>query len=161
MAERTTAGKLPKVVKTPKLPKSLGACVDLYHETREKRLAANKITEEIKVTETFIANHIIDNVPKGDTGAIGAKYKGVVKTSDVYQIDDWQAFYGWIKKNDAFEVLNRALNQAALEEHVETMSAKIDATNAKLPAGDPRRKPRKMPPGVKTFKAVKLSVTKV
>lgn len=154
--------KLPKAEpRVPKLPKSLGACVDLYHETREKRLAANKVTEEIKVTETFICNHIIDNVPKGDTGVIGSKYKGVVKTADVHQIDDWSAFYAWIKKNDAFEVLNRALNQAAVEEHTEALNAKIDAANAKLGAGDPKRNPRKMLPGVKTFKAVKLSVTKV
>jgi hypothetical protein len=154
--------KLPKAEpRMPKLPKSLGACVDLYHSVREKRLAANKVTEEIKVTETFIANHIIDNVPKGDTGAIGAKYKGVVRTSDVFQVDDWEAFYGWIKKNGNFEVLNRALNQAAVEEHTEALNLKIDQANAKLAAGDPKRKPRKMLPGVKTFKAVKLSVTKV
>jgi hypothetical protein len=154
--------KLPKAEpKLPKLPKSLGACVDLYHETREKRLAANKITEEIKVTETFIANYIIDNVPKGDSGAIGKKYKGVVRTSDVYQVDDWEAFYKWIKTNGNFEVLNRALNQAAVEEHTEALNAKIDLMNGKLAANDPKRKPRKMLPGVKTFKAVKLSVTKV
>jgi len=154
--------KLPKAEpRMPKLPKSLGACVDLYHEVREKRLAANKVTEEIKVTETFICNHIIDNVPKGDTGAIGSKYKGVVKTSDVYQINDWEAFYSWIRKNGNFEVLNRALNQAAVQEHTDALNEKIDAANGKLPVGDPKRKPRKMLPGVVTFKAVKLSVTKV
>ncbi len=153
--------KLPKgEPKLPKLPKSLGACVDLYHEVREKRLAANKVTEEIKVTETFIANHIIDNVPKGDTGVVGSKYKGVVKTSDVYQVDDWEAFYKWIQKNGNFEVLNRALNQAAVEEHVEALNTAIDKFNGKLAKDDPKRKPRKMLPGVKTFKAVKLSVTK-
>lgn len=152
--------KLPtKEIKPPKLPKSLGACVDLYHETREKRLAANKVTEEIKVTETFIANHIIDNVPKGDTGAIGQKYKGVVKTSDVFQIDDWEAFYKWIQKTGHFEVLNRALNQAALEEHITELNLKLDQANAKV-ADPAKRKPRKMLPGVKVFKAVKLSVTK-
>lgn len=154
--------KLPKPEpRLPKLPKSLGACVDLYHATREKRLAANKVTDEIKVTENFIANHIIDNVPRGDSGAIGKKYKGVVKTSDVFQVDDWDAFYGWIRKAGNFEVLNRALNQTAVEEHTEALNVKIDAANAKLAADDPKRKARKMLPGVKTFRAIKLSVTKV
>ena len=154
--------KLPKgEPKLPKLPKSLGACVDLYHDTREKRLAANKVTEEIKVTETFIANHIIDNVPKGDRGAVGTKYKGVVVTSDQFQVDDWESFYKWIRTNGNFEVLNRALNQAAVAEHTDELNAKIDAANAKLAKDDPKRKARKMLPGVKVFKAVKLSVTKV
>lgn len=147
-------------VKMPKLPKSLGACVDLYHETREKRLEANKVTEGIKTQETFIANHIIDNVPKGDAGAIGKKYKGVVKTETVYQVEDWDAFYAHIKKTGSFELLNRALNQASVKEHTDVLNEKLDLTNAKQ--SDPaKRKPRKMLPGVKTFKAVKLSVTKV
>lgn len=149
-----------KAVKLPKLPKSLGACVDLYHDTRAKRLEANKVTEGIKVTETYIANHIIDNVPKGDKGAIGSRYKGVVKTESIFQVDDWEAFYAWIKKNDAFDVLNRALNQAALGDRVDVLNEKLDAANLKV--ADPKaRKPRKLPPGVKTFTAVKLSVTKV
>lgn len=156
--------KAPKAetpaVKMPKLPKSLGACVDLYHETRTRRLAENKKVEEIKLQETFIANHVIDNVPKGDSGAIGSKYKGVVKTDTIFQVDDWEKFYDWIKKNNAFEVLNRALNQAAISEHVDALNVKIDAANlkAKNPAD---RKPRKLLPGVKTFTALKLSVTKL
>jgi hypothetical protein len=145
--------------KEPKLPKSLGACVDLYYDTRQKRLAVGKQADEIKVTETFIANHIINNVPKGDSGAIGARYKGVVKNDIIFQIDSWEDFYAWIKKTGHFEVLNRAINQAALAEHIDALNEKLDAANAKLV--DPKaRKPRKMLPGVKTFTAVKLSVTK-
>lgn len=146
--------------KPPKLPKSLGACVDLYHDTREKRLEANRVTEDIKKDETFIQNYIIDNMPKGDTGAVGKRYKGVVKTEDVFQVEDWDKFYAHIKKTGNFELLNRALNQAAVREHTDVLNEKLDLTNAKQ-ADPAKRKPRKMLPGVKTFKAVKLSVTKV
>lgn len=147
-------------VKTPKLPKSLGACVDLYHDTREKRLEANRVTEGIKKDETFIAEHIINNVPKGDSGAIGKRYKGVVKTEDVFQVEDWEAFYKHIQKTGSFELLNRMLNQASVREHTDVLNEKLDLANAKQT--DPtKKKPRKMLPGVKIFKAVKLSVTKV
>lgn len=147
-------------MKMPKMPKSLGKCVDLYHDIREKRLAHNRETEDIKKVETAIQTHIIDNVPKGDQGAIGTRYKGVVKTSDVFQVEDWDKFYAYIKKNNAFELLNRALNQAAVTEHTDALNEKLDMANARQE--DPaKRKPRKMLPGVKTFKAVKLSVTKV
>lgn len=155
MAKKPAAERKP-----PKLPKSLGACVDLYHDTREKRLEVNKEVEAIKKDEAFIANHIIDNVPKGDAGVIGKNYKGVVKTEIVYQVDDWDTFYAWIKKTGNFEVLNRALNQAAIKEHTDGLNEKLDLANRKI--ADPKeRKPRKMLPGVKTFNAVKLSVTKV
>lgn len=146
-------------VKLPKFPKSLGACVDLYHDTREKRLAANRVTEEIKVVENAISNHIIDNLPKGDEGAIGARYKGTVKTETIFQVEDWDAFYNHIKKTGSFELLNRMLNQAAVREHTDVLNEKLDIANAKV--SDPKkRKARKMLPGVKTFTAVKLSVTK-
>ena len=146
--------------KLPKLPKSLGACVDLYHATRERRLAENKKVDEIKADETYIANHVIDNVPKGEAGVIGAKFKGVVKSETVYQVEDWDKFYAWIKKNDAFEVLNRAVNQASVKEHVDALNYKLDIANAKV-KDVKDRKPRKLLPGMKTFTALKLSVTKI
>lgn len=153
--------KEPKkaTIKAPKMPKSLGECVDLYHDTREKRLANNRVTEEIKAIETSISNHIIDNLPKGDEGAIGKRYKGVVKTEDVFQVEDWDAFYAHIKKTGSFELLNRALNKAAVREHTDVLNEKLDVANAKV-ADPKKRKARKMLPGVKIFKAVKLSVTK-
>lgn len=148
-----------KAVKLPKFPKSLGACVDLYHDTREKRLAANRVTEEIKTVETAISNHIIDNLPKGDEGAVGSRYRGTVKTETIFQVEDWDKFYGHIKKTGNFELLNRALNQAAVREHTDVLNEKLDLANAKIKDAK-QRKPRKMLPGVKTFTAVKLSVTK-
>lgn len=147
-------------VKMPRLPKSLGKCVDMYHDIREKRLANNRVTDEIKAVETAICNHIIDNVPKGDTGVVGTRFKGVVKTDDVFQVEDWDKFYAHIKKTGSFELLNRALNQAAVREHTDALNEKLDLTNAKQ-ADPAKRKPRKMLPGVKTFRAVKLSVTKI
>lgn len=139
--------------KPPKLPKSLGACVDLLHDTREDRLAAGRKVDDMKKDESFITNHIIDNVPKGDAGAVGKRFKAIVVTDDVYQVEDWEAFYKHLKKTGEFDLLNRALNQAAVKERV----AMQDRPTGKR--GE-NWKP-KLPPGVKIFKAVKLSVTKV
>lgn len=137
-----------------KLPKSLGACVDLYHKLREQRLAKDKESREMKADETAVCNHIIDNLSKKDErGAVGKHYKAVIKTDDVYQVEDWEAFYKHIKKTGEFDLLNRALNQAAVKERI----AMQDRPSGKK--GE-NWKP-KLPPGVKVFTATKLSVTKV
>jgi hypothetical protein len=137
-----------------KLPKSLGACVDLYHKMRAKRLLADKESREMKAEETAISNHIIDNLSKKDErGAVGKEYKAVVKNEDIYQVEDWDAFYAHIKKTGEFDLLNRALNQAAVKERVASQNRPTGKRGENW-------KP-KLPPGIKTFTTVKLSVTKV
>lgn len=148
-------------LKMPKLPKSLGACVDLYYDLRQERLTYSKGVDERKAKETFVSEHIINNVPKGDAGAVGKRFKGIVRTDDQFQAEEWDKLYAYIRKEGAFDILNRALNQAAIEDRTNALNVKIDAFNAKLPANSKDRKPRKMLPGIKVFKAVKLSVTKL
>lgn len=142
--------KLP--VKLPKLPKSLGACVDYYHKLREDRLATAKVVVEKKAAEDSVKEHIINNVPKGDTGAVGKEYIGKVYNDTVYQVEDWAKFYAHIKKTGEFELLNRALNQTSVQDRVD---AQTRPTGKRGEKWEP-----KLPPGVKRFNVVKLSVTK-
>ena len=146
--------KLAKKKKTLKIPKSLGACADLYHDKREERLALDKESREMKADETAICNHIIDQLDKNDEGgAVGKRFKALVKTEDVYIVEDWDAFYKHLKKTGEFDLLNRALNQASVKERVAMQDR---------PAGKRGEnwKP-KLPPGIGKFVAKKLSVTKV
>lgn len=156
---------MPKIKaerKPPKLPKSLGACVDLYHDMREKRLEENKVVEAMKQDEVYVQNYLIDNINKRDDGgAVGKNHKALVVSQTVYQVDDWDKLYAHIRATGSFELLNRALNQAAVAEHTDGINEKLDAANAKALAAGKPAKPRKMLPGVKTFTALKLSVTKV
>lgn len=132
--------------KMPKLPKSLGACVDLYHKARTERLRLEKVAEAQQKVETFIKDHIIKNIPKGDGGAVGQEYKAVRVDEDQYSIEDDKAFYEYVKKSGSFDLLNRAINQRAVRERL----------------ADPKFTKRfpKGVPGTKKFTAIKLSVTK-
>lgn len=140
--------KLPtKEPKMPKLPKTLGACVDLYKALRDERLALEKVAETKKKEESFVYDYIIANIPKGDGGAVGRAFKAVRYEEAQYSIDDDTAFYEFVKKTGSFDLLNRAINQRAVRERLEdTKFIK------KYPKGVP---------GTKKFVAVKLSVTKV
>lgn len=122
-----------------KIPKSIGACADLLFTIRQERLAAQKVVDEIKEREQALIEHIIDKVPKGDTGAAGKHHQVSVYTDPTPQAQDWDAVFKFIKRTGAFELLQRRLNSAAVKERWED-GKKI--------------------PGVEPFNVVKVSLTK-
>lgn len=141
MAEQAKlAPKVPKL----KIPKSMGACADLLFDIKQERLALEKIVEGMRANETVLTNHIIDNLPKGDTGACGKHHQAVVKLEDIPQVDTenggWEHVWAYIIKNKAFDLLQRRLNTKAVMERLED-DVKV--------------------PGIKMFRATKVSLTKV
>lgn len=138
-----TAKLAPKVPKL-KIPKSMGACADLLFDIKQERLALDKVVEAMKANERLLTDHIIDSLPKGDTGAVGKHHKVVVRTEDIPQVDTesggWEKFYEYVRKNKAFDLLQRRINTKAIEERLED---------------------GKKVPGIKMFKATKLSLTQV
>jgi hypothetical protein len=131
-----------------KVPKSLGACADKLFDIKQERLAAQKIVDALKADETLLSNHIIDNLAKGDAGAVGKHHKVIVKTEEVPQVKDWEAFYAYVKANNAFDLLQRRINPAALKDREEALA-------------DNKRAKVKVIPGTEKFTAVKLSLTQV
>jgi hypothetical protein len=133
--------------KMPKLPKSLGACVDLYYDARQKRLELEKVAEAQKKVESYIFDHILNNIPKGDGGVVGKRFKAIRTEADKFSIDKDADFYAFVKRTGSFDLLNRAINQAAVRARLEDPKFM-----KKFPQGVP---------GTKKFKALSLSVTKL
>ncbi len=125
-----------------KYPKSMGACADLLFELKEKRLAADKVAAELKAQETALSNHIIDNLDKESTGAIGKHHKVRVLVKQKPQIKDFEKLAAWVKKTGRFDVFQRRLSEQAI---MDTLA-------------QPKNKGV---PGVELFNAVTLSLTKV
>lgn len=138
---------MPSLVKTIKPPKSLGACVDKYQEMRQARLELERKADAMKQLEVQMFEHIVKNIPQGDGGAVGKKFKAVRYIEPQYSIKDDAAFYEYVRKTNSFDLLNRALNRRAVRERME----------------DPKFLKRfpKGVPGVQHFNAVKLSITKI
>lgn len=128
-----------------KIPKSLGACADLLFDIREKRLAAQKVVDAIAGDEKLLKDHIIDNLPKGDTGASGKHHHISVYTDPVPQIKEPDKLFAYIKKTGEFDLLQRRVNAAAVKERLG------DAKFVKKFGGVP---------GVEMFPVVKVSLTK-
>ena len=109
---------LPNVMQVgAALPQSIGRCADLYHDIRELRLAMEKEVEEVKARETEIQEHIINTLSSSDdTGAAGLRYRAQVITKRKPRLADWGTFTAWVRKNDFFHMLQRRLNEKAVDE---------------------------------------------
>jgi len=124
-----------------KIPKAIGACADRLFTVRQQRLDAQKIVDAFQVEETALKDYIIDTLPKSEsTGAAGKLARVSVVVKEVPQVKDWDAFYAYVHKNKAYDLLNRALTKASVE--------------ARWEAG-------KEVPGVDHVKVVTVSMNKV
>lgn len=125
-----------------KLPKTkLGGLADTLYTVREQRLALGRLADAMKAEEQRITDHLIDTLD-ADTegGAVGKHYKAIVKRDDRPVIEDYDALTAHIRETGEFDLLNRALNTAAAKARFENEVAI---------------------PGVGTFQAKKISLTKV
>jgi hypothetical protein len=123
-----------------KLPKTMGTCADLLYKTREERLAAQKVVDDLQKQESAIREHIINNLPKSDTGASGKLARVTVVIKQVPQVKDWDKFYAHVKKTGQFELMQRRVSDGAVRERWDN---------------------GKQIPGVEPFGVVSVSINKV
>ena len=99
-----------------KIPKTLGGCADLLYITKQERLKAQKIVDALKANESALKAHIIDTLPKSNASGIAGKIARVtVVTKQIAQIKDWPKFYAYVKRYDAFDLLQKRLAQPAVK----------------------------------------------
>lgn len=103
-----------------KIPKTLGAVADLLYKTRKARLAKAKEVEKLQAQETELKEHIIANLPKSNASGIAGKVARVSVSNKLeYRVSNWADLYKYIKKNDAFALLQRRLSTEAVAEVIE------------------------------------------
>lgn len=121
--------------------KSQGARADFYYEADKRRLEVQREVAEMATFLSKLGRWFIQQLPETDTTGVAGKIARIqIKNDERPSITDWSAFYAFIKKNNAFELLNRAVNAKSVKERWE--------------AG-------KQIPGVGKFHYKKVSITKV
>lgn len=109
-----------RFVKGTQLPQGVGAQADEYSAVREERLRIEKMAKEVKDRETEIFNCIMSTLDEStDTGASGKFYRVQRVEKEVNQVKDWPAFHKYVAENNAFELLQRRLNDKAVREQIE------------------------------------------
>jgi hypothetical protein len=118
---------------------------DLIGELRKlkaKISVQEKKLKDFKSEKTELEKQIMESLDsQGLTKASDSKNTVSITESDVPNVEDWDAFYTFVRKNDAFFLLYRRVNSASYREMMKT------------------RRNRKMP-GVNTVTVRSLSFTK-
>lgn len=124
-----------------KLPSTPAACADLLFVTREQRLDLQRRLDKMAELESALKEWFIENLPRSDASGIAGKIARVqIKANPTPVVDDWDKFYAYVKRHNAFELLQRRLNETAVKERWED---------------------KKQVPGVGVFQAKKVSCTKL
>lgn len=123
------------------IPKSLGACADLYFTLKEQRLAKEKEAAEIQKQESFVKEHLINSIPKSEaTGVAGKLARVSVVVKPEPRVEDEEKFRAYVSKNKRWDLMTKAINRAAIKEMWEA---------------------KKTVPGIGSFEVVTLSCNKV
>ena len=105
------------IIRTLVIPKTIGSAVDLYYKIREERLLKEEDTKEMKKQEAELADYICKQMPKtGTTGVRGKLANFTTEPVTVPTAKDWDATWAYIKKNNAFFLLQKRLNDKAVRE---------------------------------------------
>jgi hypothetical protein len=91
--------------------------VELYDAKRTERLAADKVAESLHVQETALKQELINAMLEASLTVAGnATVSFTMRKKERYQTTDWPAVYAYITQNQAFDLLQRRLNEAAVAE---------------------------------------------
>ena len=103
-----------------KLPKKLAEAADMFFAIREERYAADKVAAKLRVQEAILADYLVEKLPSDNATGIAGKLARVhVETKPIPTVDNWDAFYKYVLKNKAFDLLQRRLSDKAISERWE------------------------------------------
>lgn len=103
-----------------KIPKTLGGIADAYYRKREERLALDRKVKELKAEEELLKEAARAALRKAKTERASGKLGTIsLNPKIVATVDDWEALYKYIKKHDAFELLQRRIGLGAYVERLE------------------------------------------
>lgn len=102
------------------IPVVLAEAVDLYHETRQKRLDMQKAVDAVEEFEKSLQRHIIAALKaRGATALGGKKVCCAIKESYEPQVEDWDAVRAHIMATGEWELLQKRIGDGAVKERWE------------------------------------------
>ncbi len=127
--------------------KTIGKYVDEIYTLKSVDLkAANAEVSRLKKIISKKNDEMEAKFKKSDLdGAIGKIGKLKIEPVEKFQVDDYDIFNAWVKKNDAFDCYEKKLSQKGITDRM------VDRK------GNPTKK---LLPGLKIFETIKYSITK-
>lgn len=93
----------------------------LYVLDRENLRELRKVFQEMELFVNKLEAWFLQEIVKqnGQTGISGKQGRVEVKEKEVYGVNDWDAFYEYVRKKKAYELLQRRLSDKAIKERRE------------------------------------------
>lgn len=98
--------------------KALGNIADIWFNSREERLVADKVAAKLKLVEDQAYALLIEQLRRQELTGIGGKRVRVgLDPEPDYRphVTDWPAFYAYIKQEEAWDLLERRPGKAACQ----------------------------------------------
>lgn len=107
----------PPVQDAPAKPLTIGDLIDQLTLVKKERSELTKLDKPLKEREDELCEALIELLDAAGTdGSRGATASVTISESVVPNVKDWPTFYEFIKSNDYFHLLNRAVNAASCRE---------------------------------------------
>ena len=103
-----------------KFPKSPGGCVDAIYKLDTQLKDLKKEVKLLEEKRKLLADHTQNTFKKSDLVAAKGKFAQVeFKQKRVWNVEDWDEFYKWVKKTGHFQCMQKRLSDAAIAEIME------------------------------------------
>ena len=99
------------------MPKTLGATIDLIwtleQEIKEAEAAIKPLKEKQKALEEYLMSNFERQGIDGSKGKLGA---ASIRRSTVAEVVDWIPFYEYMRKNKAYDLMQKRISVTACRE---------------------------------------------
>lgn len=102
------------------LPKTVGTTIDNLYSLREKRMALQREADKIKKQERELTDHAVTLCRKARVDKASGKlatFSHGLKSIAV--VEDWEEFHAFVEDNDAWDCVQKRLNQKAILDRIE------------------------------------------
>jgi len=100
---------------------TIGNKIDRLYATRAKRLALEKDVNALKLEEDLLGKELIGDLDGlGMEAARGSTAMFSIAKKVVADVEDWNKVYEFIKKDNAFDLLQRRLGTTAWKEYLDS-----------------------------------------
>jgi len=98
-------------------PKTLGACVDRLYELKHEIAEMNKQVAALKSERYELKERLIAELPASEAmGIAGKAASATIVIKPKPTVGDWEKFYAYIKRRNAFHLLQRRVSEPAIRE---------------------------------------------
>jgi hypothetical protein len=97
-------------------PVTFGAMADKLYELNQARQVQQKIADKIEAEEKALKAHIIETMPKSDSGSAGKFARISLNHKEIPQVDDWAEFYKHVLKTKNFALMQKRLAEGMIKE---------------------------------------------